>query len=108
MNSRQHLFPPFAFQYKGGGGAPAQVAPPALLDAPAPVAAPVTAAPIIQAPPAPAASFNSPETIQARVDAQRASARRRGLNSTILAGAPGETGTLGGGGSGKNVLLGGG
>lgn len=96
------LFPPHAFLFKGGGGGsstPQQVPPPPAptLAMPAPAAPPVTSSAI--------------EVTQARLDAKKQAKARKGLNSTILAGAGGESeGSTGGllGGAGKGTLLGGG
>jgi hypothetical protein len=111
MNLTDLTFPPNDRRFKGGGGsAPAPVAPPE------PVAAPAATTPQapLFAPAAPAASTSAPEATQARVDARKQAAKRKGINSTILAGAD-AAGPLGGaaagspiGGSGKSTLLGGG
>lgn len=109
MTYRNFLFPPNAQRFKGGGGgtAPAMIAPPVAAPPPTPVTAPATPAPTIQAPPAPTATQDGPNVVQARIDARRAQAKKRGINSTILQGAGDEGGAqlLGGG---KTTLLGGG
>lgn len=107
-------FPPHAFRHKGGGGGGSSAAPPVQ---PAPVIAPVpvaaTPAPLY-APPGPAASSSGPETEQARLEAKRLLRARKGIGSTILAGADltganaGQSALGGGGAAGKNTLLGGG
>lgn len=108
MNFSNPFFPRHAFLFKGGGSAPAVVAPPEPV-APPPPATATPAAPIF-APTAPAASQSAPEVTQARIDARKQAAKRKGLNSTILAGADAVAGssTTGGSGGNKNTLLGGG
>lgn len=100
------FFPRHAFLFKGGGGVPAAAQTPI----PAPAAPPTPAVAPILAPAAPPATTNTPEISEAQRQAQKAAAKRKGINSTILSGA----GALGGNaatkpiGTGTNTLLGGG
>lgn len=109
MHKQQH-FPPHAFPAKGGGGGAAPPVPPAPVITSTPAAA--TPAPLY-APPGPVASSSGPETEQARLEAKRLARSRKGIGSTILAGADltgvnaGQS-ALGGSAAGKNSLLGGG
>lgn len=116
MNNLTAFFPRHAFAFKGGGGAPTVIAPPVATPPPAVATVDTTTAtpttpPTIMAAAAPAASITSPTVTQAQIDARRAAGKRKGLGSTILSGVPApanDGGTLGGGSSGKNTLLGGG
>lgn len=100
MNLYDLFYPRHSVRFKGGNGAPAAPLPPT-----------PTAPPPIQAPAAPPATTNAIEVTQARADAKRQAAGRKGINSTILGGADqnnNQTQALGGSGNGKNTLLGGG
>jgi hypothetical protein len=103
MNFARSFFPPHAFRFKGGASAGSQ-----------PYAAytPPPTAPVIQtpAPPAPPATNSAIEVTQARIDAKRTASKKKGLASTILAGAGGSAASEGSLSSptGKNTLLGGG
>jgi hypothetical protein len=111
MRIRLSLFPPHAFAFKSGGGgggssAPAVQAPPAPPAAPIPAPAPVVVPTTVAAPPVTSSSI---EVTQSRIDARRQAKGRKGLNSTIRAGAmASKEDGLGGGAAGKNSLLGGG
>lgn len=76
MKALSCSFPPHAFRFKGGGGAPAQIQPAAALPAAAPAATP----PVTE---------RTVEVEQAGRQAKMDAAKRKGQRSTLLAGDTG-------------------
>jgi hypothetical protein len=98
------FFPPNAYAFKGGAGAMPSTTY-VQQQAPAPTLQTPT-------PPAPPATTSSMEVNQARLDARRQAGAKKGLQSTILAGATGGQSESRNGlattSTGKATLLGGG